>query len=175
MIRNRLIGLWKYAAILIVAVFLQTVLAAHLPVLGVRADLFVIVVVLAALGAGSSNGLVFGFAVGLIADIVFFEPLGVRALMYLCAGYLVGRFVEEFGLASAWVVAALTGVVTLASQFAYGVLQVAMGSEGSLLDMLAAQMIPVAVLNGLLAAPLHVLLVRIGLVSRPQAPGPLFG
>ncbi len=174
MIRARLIEIGRYALLVLLAVFLQAVFASQLPLLGVRADIFVITVVLVAVGAGSNTGLVFGFIAGLTADVVFLEPVGTRAFLYLLAGYGVGRYVEEFGLASAWVVVVLAAVASLASQGVYGVMQIAMGAEGSLFLMIRRQMIPSALFGGLLAAPLYLGFVRLKLVHRPREAGPLF-
>lgn len=174
MIRERLIETGRYVLLVLLAVFLQSVFASQLPLLGVRADVFVITVVLVAVGAGSTTGLVFGFIAGLTADVVFLEPVGTRAFMYLLAGYGVGRYVEEFGLASAWVVVILAGVASLASQGVYGVMQIATGAEGSFFSMVRHQMVPSAILDGLLAAPLYLGLVRLKLVHQPRPTGPLF-
>jgi rod shape-determining protein MreD len=165
----------KLAAMLLLAVALQGVTAAHFSFLGVTADVFVIVVVLVAVATGATKGLVFGFVAGLLADVAFLDPLGVHALMYLLIGYGVGRYVEEFGLASAWVVVLLTAGVSFGSQVFYGVLQVAAGTGGSFLAMMVSQMLPAALLDGLLAAPLYLGFSKVRLLPRSRRAGPMFG
>jgi rod shape-determining protein MreD len=172
---TRLIEWARLAALLLVAVALQGVAAAHFSFLGVTADLFLIVVVLVALSGGAMRGLIFGFVGGLLADVVFLDPMGVHALMYLLAGYGVGRYVEEWGLSSAWVVVLLTAGVSLATQVLYGLLQVAVGTGGSFLSVLLTQMLPAALVNGLLAAPLHLGLTKVRLLPQSRPAGTIFG
>ena len=173
--RERLIKWGRLALLLVLAIVLQTVAASQLSILGVTADVFVIVVVLVAVGYGSMTGLIFGFLAGLTADVVFLDPIGMRTFMYLMIGYWVGRYVEEFGLGSAWVVVLLAGMVSLSAQTMYGVLQIVTGSEGSFLTMLVSQILPAALLDGLLSAPLYLGLIRLRLLLQPQPAGPMFG
>ena len=55
------------------AVLLQIVLISHISVLGVTADLFLILTVIVAVCRGSLEGAIFGFFAGLIADIAYFS------------------------------------------------------------------------------------------------------
>jgi rod shape-determining protein MreD len=173
--RERLIKWGRLALLLVFAIVLQTVAASQLSFLGVTADVFVIVVVLVAVGSGSMTGLIFGFLAGFTADVVFLDPIGMRTFMYLIIGYWVGRYVEEFGLGSAWVVVLLAGTVSLASQTVYGILQIVTGTQGSFLTMVLSQILPAALFDGLLSAPLYLGLIRIRLLSQPQPAGPMFG
>lgn len=173
--RERFLQLGRLALLLAAAVFLQTVVGSQLSFLGVSPDVFVILVVLVAVSSGSMTGSVYGFVAGITADMVFLDPVGMRAFMYLLIGYGVGRYVEEFGLGSAWVVVILAGVMSLASQTVYGILQVATGVEGSFFTMMTTQILPAALFDALIAAPLYLGLQRARLLSRPGAPGPIFG
>lgn len=173
--RERIIEWGRLAALLMLAVVLQTVAASQLSFVGVTADIFLIVVVLAAIGSGSTTGLVFGFVAGLTADVVFLDPIGMRTIMYLIVGYWVGRYVEEFGLSSAWVVVLLVAAVSLAAQTVYGVLQIITGNEGSFLNMIVFQILPAALFDGLLSAPLYLGLTRARLLSQPHPVGSIFG
>lgn len=173
--RERLLQTGRLGLILVIAVVLQTVVGSQVSFLGVAPDVFVILVVLVAVGSGSMTGLVYGFLVGLTADMVFLDPIGMRAFVYLLIGYGVGRYVEEFGLASAWVVVILAGTMSLASQMVYGIFQVATGVEGSFFTMLRTQILPAALFDGLLSAPLYLGLQRIRLLDRPQSVEHMFG
>ncbi|HZK49499.1 MAG TPA: rod shape-determining protein MreD [Thermoleophilia bacterium] len=175
MVRARLIDVGRLALLLVLAVILQTLAASQLSFLGVTADVFVIVVVLVAVGSGSFTGLVFGFVAGLTADVVFLDPIGMRTFMYLLIGYWAGRYVEEFGLSSAWVVVLLAGTVSLGAQTVYGILQMITGTEGSLLTMVVTQVLPAAMFDGLLSAPLYLGLTRVRLLPQQRAAGPMFG
>jgi rod shape-determining protein MreD len=169
--------LGKVILVLVFAVLLQTLLISHVSVLGVTADLFLIFTVLVAVSRGSLEGAVFGFFAGLVADIAYYQPLGVRALIYVLTGYFVGMFVARFGTSNPWSVALLAGVASFLAQFLFGLFQYVMGPRAALLTMIGTQMLPEAVLDGLIAAPLYVFLVRVRLLPAPQleVPGPAGG
>ncbi len=173
-IRPWLLDRLRLALLLLVAVALQTAVFSRLTLLGVTADLFVILVVLVAVSRGPVTAAVFGFVAGLVADIVYLDPVGIHTLIYLVTGYVVARYVEEFGLRSAWMVVVLTGLVSLAAQCVYGVFQFVIGPEGSFFYMVRAQIIPAALLDGLLAAPLYMGLVRLHALPEPGAAEPSF-
>lgn len=173
-LRPQLLEIVKLALMVLVAVAVQAALISRLTILGVTADLFLILVVLVGVSRGAVTGMVFGFLVGLTADVVFLDPVGLRTLVYLAAGFAVGRYVEELGLASAWVVVLVTAVVSLVSQMAYGLFELATGPEGALFVMMRTQMVPAAVLDGLLAAPLYLGLVRLRLLPAPGSSEPSF-
>jgi rod shape-determining protein MreD len=170
----RLLNICKLGLIIVAAVAIQTALISRLQILGVTADLFLILVVLVGVSRGAVTGMAFGFVAGLTADIVFLDPVGLRTLVYLATGFAVGRYVEEFGLANAWVIVLVTAVVSLVSQTIYGLFQFATGPEGALFAMMRSQMLPAAVLDGLLAAPLYLGLVRLRVLPAPGASEPSF-
>jgi rod shape-determining protein MreD len=173
-LRPRLLEIVKLALMILATVAVQAALLSRLTILGVTADLFLILVVLVGVSRGAVTGMVFGFLVGLTADVLFLDPVGLRALVYLVAGFAVGRYVEEFGLASAWVVVLVTAVVSLVSQMVYGLFELATGPEGALFLMMRTQMVPAAVLDGLLAAPLYLSLVRFRVLPAPGSSEPSF-
>jgi rod shape-determining protein MreD len=154
----------KAVLLLIVAVALQTLIVSRVSVLGVTADLFLIFTVVVAIGRGSLEGAVFGFFAGLVADIVFFQPLGVRSLIYVLAGYFVGMFVARLGMVSAWGVLFLAGGTSLVAQFVFGLFQYIIGPQADFFTMVGIQMLPEAILDGLIAVPVYALLVRLRLI-----------
>lgn len=158
--RKELIAAGKVVLVLDFAVLLQTVLLSHVSVLGVTADLFLILTVVIAVGRGSLEGAVFGFFAGLVADIAYYQPLGVRALIYVLVGYFVGVFVARFETTRPWSVALLAGVSSFVAQFVFGMFQYVMGPRAAFLTMIGTQMLPEAALDGLIAAPLYAFLVR---------------
>ncbi len=166
--RGQLIILGKVVLLLVFAVLLQTVLVSQVSILGVTADLFLILTIIVAVCRGSLEGAVFGFFAGLVADIAYFQPLGVRALIYVLAGYFVGMFVARFGTVNPWSVALLAGVTSFLAQFVFGVFQYIMGPRAALLTMIGTQMLPEAVVDGLITAPLYVFLVKVRLLPAPH-------
>jgi rod shape-determining protein MreD len=165
----------KVILLLVFAVILQTVLISHVSVLGVTADLFLVLTVIVAVSRGSLEGAVLGFFAGLIADIAYYQLLGVRSLIYVLTGYFVGMVVARFGTVSPWSVALLAGVGSFLAQFLYGLLQYVMGPRGGFLTMIGTQMLPEAVLDGLITAPLYVFLLRVRLLPAPHLDGARLG
>ncbi len=165
----------KVVALLVVAVLLQVIVVSHVSILGVTGDLFLILTVIVAVSRGSLEAAVFGFFAGLIADIAYFSPLGVRSLVYVLAGYLVGVFVARFAISKPWSVVLLSGVTSFLAQFMYGLFQYVMGPRGGFLTMIGTQMLPEMVLDALITAPLYVLFVRTGLLPVRHVEAAQFG
>jgi rod shape-determining protein MreD len=166
--RKELVGVGRVALLLALAVLLQAFLASRVSVLGVTADLFLILTVVVAISRGSMEGAIFGFFAGVAADIAFFQPLGVRALVYVLAGYFVGMFIVRFGTVSPWSVLLLAGVSSFLAQFVFGLFQYMMGPRPAFLTMVGTQMLPGAVLDALVATPLYVFLIRVRAIPAPH-------
>lgn len=172
--RRQLLIVGKVIVLLAIAVLLQVVLISHVSVLGVTADLFLILTVIVAACRGSLEGAIFGFLAGIVADIAYFSPLGVRAFIYVLAGYFVGLIVARFGIVKPWSVVLLAGVTSFLAQVLYGLFQYVMGPRGGFLTMIGTQMLPEAVLDALITAPLYVLVVRTRLLPARQLEGVQF-
>ncbi|GAB4250632.1 MAG: hypothetical protein Kow00129_11520 [Thermoleophilia bacterium] len=163
----------RLGLLILLGVVLQAVVTSRVIVLGVSADFFLIFTVLVALGKGSVWGALFGFAAGLVADIVYLEPVGLRAFIYVVLGYGVGRYSEEFGVGTAWSVVVVAAVAAFAAQVVYGLFQLTLGQE-SFFRMVREQMFPAALVDALVAAPVYLVLVRLGLLEPPGGTGPSF-
>jgi len=70
------------AAVVVVLVLVESTVLAGLPLGGARPDLLTLAVVAVAMAAGPVSGATFGFAAGLLADLLFDLPVGVSALVY---------------------------------------------------------------------------------------------
>src|SRR5680860_1027377 len=110
----------RLTSVLLAAVLLQSAVMSQFPILGVTADLFLIIVVMVALGRGSMTGAMYGAVVGLLADVVFMEPLGMRVILYVAVGYGLGRFGEEFHPAGVGLLALIVVVASIITQTGYG-------------------------------------------------------
>jgi rod shape-determining protein MreD len=164
----------RLAGLLVAGVALQTVVSSRLEVFGVIPDLFLILVICVAVGRGAYTGALFGFAAGLVADVVFLDPVGLRTFVSLVAGYAIGRYSEELGLTSAWTLVILVGGVALVTQAMYGMLQFMLGHPGSVLGMFWEQVLPAAILDALLAPPVYLGLARLGIVPALEGSSPSF-
>jgi len=169
MVIARLRAVGKALLLLVVAVVLQTVLISHVSVLGVTADLFLILTVAVAMARGPLYGAVFGFIAGLGADIAFLEPLGMRSLILVLVGYAVGAVGERLGVLSPWAVFLLAGGSSFVGQFFYALFQFVIGPRAGFFTVVGIQMFPGALLDGLVTLPVYWLLIRLRVLSTPHA------
>ena len=169
MSRGRLAEIGRVVLLVVIAVALQTLIVSRVSVLGVTADLFLILTVVSAISRGPLYGAVFGFAAGVVADIAYMEPLGVRALIYVLMGYMVGSLVHRFATVNLWGVFLMAACASFLAQLAYGLFQYATGPRAGFFGMLATQVLPETVLDALITVPIYVLLIRLRVVPAPQA------
>lgn len=165
---RRVIALGRAILLLVIAIALQTLVVSRISVLGVSADLFLIFTVVVAISKGSLQGAVFGFCAGVVADVAFLQPLGVHALVYVLTGYAVGMVVARFGRISPWGAFLVAGGASLFAQLLHGLFSYVMGPRAGFLTMVATQILPEMVLDALVAVPVYVLLVRVGVL--PPSP-----
>jgi rod shape-determining protein MreD len=110
------------AAVLVVAVLLQSTVLAGLRLAGVRPDLLVLAVVAVATASDATTGAVFGFVAGLVADLLFDLPVGVSALVYTAVGFAVGQVSVYVTSSRPLVHLALAAAASLASVWCCGLL-----------------------------------------------------
>jgi rod shape-determining protein MreD len=166
--RRNLIILGKVVLLVVIAIALQTLVISRISVLGVTADLFLILTIVIAIGRGSMEGALFGFVAGLVADIAFMQPLGMRALVYVLAGYAVGMVVLRFGSVGLWVLFLMAIGASFCTQVVFGVFQFILGPRSGFFTVLGLQILPEAILDGLIAIPVYVLLVHAGILPEPR-------
>jgi len=146
------------AAVIVVAVLLESTLLGRMRLGGVQPDLLVLTVVAVAMASGPTSGAVFGFWAGLVADLLFAPPVGVSALVYTAVGYATGLVRVYVVSLSAWVHLALAGAASLVSVWAAGlVLRVLDLSSWSFV----ARSGPLVALGNLLLTPFVYPVVRL--------------
>jgi rod shape-determining protein MreD len=108
------------AAIVVAAVLLQTTVLAGVQVAGVRPDVLVLVVVAVAMASGPTSGAAFGFATGLVADLLVgmarvyvtsprpVVHLALAAAASLASTWSAGLLLRVFDLSS-WALLARAG------------------------------------------------------------------
>jgi len=140
------------AVVAAVALLVDTVVLANLTLAGVAPSLAVMTVVGFAHAEGPAVGVGYGFAVGLVTDLLGDGLLGSGALVLLLVGYLTGmaRRVWTGGTLAGQIVAGAMGALLAA--VGHGVLDLLFGVEGTL-GGLVPQVLA-AGLFGLLLAPL---------------------
>ncbi|MGD0996766.1 MAG: rod shape-determining protein MreD [Thermoleophilia bacterium] len=142
--------------LLIVATLLQTTVAANIRILGANPDFVLVFVVAVALLRGAEIGATFGFFAGGIVSIALFEPPGVRSLALVAVGYLVGRYAETADLSPSVAPIVSVFVATLIAESLELLAQFLFGREVPVLYLIGRWVIPLLVLDTLLAVPLYV-------------------
>jgi rod shape-determining protein MreD len=77
-------------ALVVLAVVLQSAVVPHLPLPGGAPDLVLILVIAVGLLRGPAEGMLTGFAAGLLVDALAVQALGTAALVLVVAGCLAG-------------------------------------------------------------------------------------
>jgi rod shape-determining protein MreD len=112
-IADRLIVLRRAGPVLIGVLLVQVGVMTGLPAFGAVADLMLLVTLAAASVGGPDKGATYGFAAGLLYDLVLDTPFGMSALVYALVGYAIGVF-GAWALQPRWwfhVLAAIGGSV----------------------------------------------------------------
>lgn len=143
--------------VIVAALLAESTVLAPFRLGGVRPDLLVIAVVAVAMAAGPTSAACFGFAAGLVADLLFARPVGVSALVYTGVGFAVGVLRVYLVSSPVWVHLALAGAASLVSTWCAGVVM-------RVLDLSSWAFVgrtgPLVALYNLLLAPLVYPLVR---------------
>jgi rod shape-determining protein MreD len=82
----------RLVLVVVTLVVLQTTVFPHLRIFGAAPDLLLVATAAMAYEEGPESGAVFGFASGLVLDLFLASPLGLSALSFALAGYLLGVF-----------------------------------------------------------------------------------
>jgi rod shape-determining protein MreD len=118
------------AAVVILAVALQSTLLARLTLLGVVPQLVLVVVVSFAYLDGERVGVVVGFFGGLLQDLLLFQSvIGLTALVYTLLGYSVGSFRQYAPAESVWTPVFVVSLCTAIAEVSYAILSILLGQQ----------------------------------------------
>jgi rod shape-determining protein MreD len=155
----------RASVVLFVAAMFQVVTVSALVFGGGAPDLLLVTVVALGLLRGSLPGAAFGFAGGLVVDLLTLAPLGVTSLVLTLAGFWAGRWAETTGRGRKLAPLLAVGVITLlVSAFSF-VLHWMLGQEVAATYALVTVLMPTLVANVVLAFPVY-LLVRAAVSER---------
>ncbi len=113
-----------------VAVIVQSTLFAELRIEGVAPELPFLLAVLAGFTAGPDRGAMFGFAIGLLYDVLLPSPLGVAALAAAVVAYLVGAFQQSLMQSSWWLPYVGSGLMSAAALGLFALTAEVFGQRG---------------------------------------------
>lgn len=147
----------RASALIFVAALLQTAIVSSLVLAGGAPDLLLVVVVCLGLLRGSVPGAIFGFAGGLVVDLLTLDTLGVTSLVLTLAGFCAGRYGETTGRGRRLAPLVAVGVITvLAGVFGF-TLHYLLGEAVVARHALLTALAPALVVNLALAYPVHAL------------------
>lgn len=152
--------LLKSTLVLLGALVLQLSIVADMPVLGAVGDLLLLVTVAAALVEGADRGATFGFAAGLLYDLVLDTPFGLSALTYALIGYAVGLIGAAVGRSAGWWPVALAAAAGVAAMSLYTAIGHLVGTPYPVGDLPRIALV-VALWNAALLVPARGLLRRV--------------
>lgn len=160
----------RLAALGFFTVVVQTAAISQITILGVSVDLSPLVVAAVGLLAGSLPGALFGFAVGLLADVALVQTLGVTSLLFIAIGYWSGRLRELRDPAHGLVPLAVGAVATAFATAGFALMQFLLGVRAPISWLLLRQVVVTILIGMLLALPIYALVRRIVQGSLPEDP-----
>lgn len=118
-----------FAAVIVVALALQSTLLAQATLLGVIPQVVLVVVVCFAYLDGERVGLVAGFCAGLLQDLVSPVPsvIGLTALVYTLVGYGVGNLRQFAPPDSVWTPVLAVALASGVAELSYASLSIILG------------------------------------------------
>ena len=151
-------------ALIVTLIPMQFSVVNRMPFPGAGPDLLVLAVVSIALARGPDVGLVFGFAMGLVADLAppADHTLGRLALAYALAGY-VGGLLSDDAARSAFLPIGVVGLGAVVAEGTFAIVGALLGDERITTTALAHN-VPSSVLYDVVLAPF--VIPVIGAVSR---------
>jgi len=151
-------------------VVVQTAAISQITFFGVSVDLSPLVVASVGLLAGSLPGAVFGFAVGLFADVALVQTLGVTSLLFIVIGYWAGRLRELRDPAHALTPLAVGAAATAFATVGFALMQFLLGVRAPVSWLLLRQVVVTILIGMLLALPIYALVRRVVQGSLPDDP-----
>jgi rod shape-determining protein MreD len=145
------------SGVVFAAAMLQAVIVSSLVIGGGAPDLLLVVVVSLGLLRGSVPGAVFGFAGGLIVDLLTLDTLGITSLVLTLAGFWAGRYAETTGRGRRLAPVLAIGVITVVAGLFAFVLHYMLGDEVVARYALLTTLLPTLLLNLALAIPVYAL------------------
>ena len=152
------------------AVVIQESAVSQVSIFGVSADLTPLVVMSVGLLCGSLTGAVFGFATGLLIDLVLVQTLGVTSLLYIVIGYWAGRLHELRDPSHELVPLAAGALAAAFAGLGMAVIQFLLGVDAPVSLLLLQQIFIVVLVDTLLALPVYALVRRIVRPVLPEDP-----
>ena len=158
----------KVALVVFIAAMLQVSVVTSFELAGGAPDLLLVTLVAVALLRGPVDGALAGFFAGLVVDTATLATLGVTSLLLTIAGYWSGRYGETTARDRAHAPFLAVLVVTVLYSVGALVVHFMLGDPVSARLVLVDALLPTALFNLALTAPIYALCRRL---LRPVAVG----
>jgi rod shape-determining protein MreD len=119
---------WVLFLVIIVCALLQATALNSLRFFGVKPDILLICVVIAALGLELKWAIIFSVLAGLLKDSIGAQAFGFNAILFGLWSLLIIRLKRDISFDNPYLVVALTAVVTLAHHLLVGLALVYLGN-----------------------------------------------
>jgi len=158
------IGLWT--ALLVLCYALQTSLLTYLSFDGFSANLMLLLTVSVAFLRGHEKGVCFGFMAGLLQDATTGSYFGLATFSYMTVGFIFGKFsVNLFREQS--LLPVISSIPALALHFAITIsFLFLLGRQIDLVKFLKFDFWPTAIMQVVLAYPVHRLVLSLNEISK---------
>jgi len=83
------------SALVVVNVILESTLFQYTRIFGIKPDFTLMIVVAYGIMRGSSYGAFIGLGAGMLLDLLYGRAIGINALAYMAAGYIIGQVHEN--------------------------------------------------------------------------------
>ena len=125
--------IWKrtllLTVLLLTGVLIETSVLGEATLFGAKPPILLLFTVALALGEGPALAAGFGFAGGLLTDLMTGLPAGLTAIAYTVVGYSVGAIRAQLQTPSAWLPVTMEFTATLGGLFLYGGVALLLGQE----------------------------------------------
>lgn len=139
------------AIIVLVNFLIESTILHHLSIFGVIPNTSLIIIVCLALLAGKKTGSVLGLVLGLLEDILFYDVIGVHALIYFIIGYLIGLTDKKVFKENLFLPFFFTSISTFAFHIIYYVFMYFLSINVDFISLMKNVVIIETILNSLLS------------------------
>ena len=160
----------RLAGLALLMAFVQVGVVSEVPIFGVNADVSPLLVAFVGLLCGSTIGAAYGFAIGLLIDLLLLQTLGLSSLIFTLIGYWSGRLRELRDPQAALTPLLLGAGAAAASLIGYSLMEFMLGVDAPVSFELLRQIVLGVLVDAVLALPLWAF-VRVCLESAlPEDP-----
>lgn len=140
----------RYLIVIATAALLQYTVVTQFRILGVSADLLLVIAIAAGMVGGAERGAIVGFASGLCLDLMVTTPFGLCAISGLVAGVVAGLLEEATVHSARWLTMAIASMASVVGIVSFAVVGSLLGRP----DLLSGHLVTISGIVGIASAAL---------------------